>query len=868
MGFYATDGVDCTNTSSNYYPGYGFAGAYGTVTPSFTSNRAPCYDPQGRCCYIIVCLNWVYSCSISFKASYYGKTSASAAPTATGTPTKTPTPSRAASASSTRSASSTPTLTPTRTPTTTVSPTRTPPPTPSKTALATPGASPRAASPSSTPLASIGTSDYNPLLDPVYGACYSTAVLNQGSCGSCYAQAAAVALSIALCRASIASGVPAASAFQQVSTMWAMGEWENYDENCASFPNAPNCGYPCNGGFSEAILLNYAANIHPLLGALGASATSKALLTCSSPSGQAACSAGCDPYTAGACDEGTPTGACTSLYLRDNACASGSATASADATGVNALTARAKLWTPVTTASELPLTSTGGFAAATPFNNAGSMAMNNPYPGPVPASGWSAADTAAIKSYLRNKGPMTVAITVCDALMCHLSAGAQCGLRGSVCTVGPYSGKCLAASAFPGSTTPSGFSAPYIYGAPAFTSTAKLAYSGPSCKAGSGGGHAVTLLGWRNDVLDANGVPTPSWVIRNSWSASVSDGGNFYLPIATASLNIPAGSTSNTVGGAALENPFGLRFRLPGSARALGESADGSHHARHLAALQSGATGIQPTGTFRDCIGDADALREAAAVAKRVMDNAAGFSHGSFVVTSLQCQSVGGAVVYKAAVIATDSITGSRVFHKITFKNHHAAAPGTADASDSAPAGIADDDAGFADDGYGNPGLAAMDSAAAVNGGARALQAKSDSINSTTVVQGGGGGSAPPTPTPAPGSVVVVSQHAIDPAYAATDPVFTGPPITNPNGMVDPVEAFLGVQGNIYVIGAGLAAVGAVLLTLLTLIVWFLWKHRVQIKHLASIIPGRLATLGHKVADAVHHGRANAVALRVHPAGK
>lgn len=828
VSFFSTDGSDCTGAagaSYSYYTNYAVFGTWPFPTASFTLTSAPCR--AATCCTIIKCENLAYACSVSILSTFYGSVSA-ASPSATPTPSKTPTSSRAASASSTRSRSSTSSRTASVTPSVSRPP--------SKTSLPT-----RAAA-TTTPLATLAAgSDYNPALDTKYAACYNVAVLSQGDCGSCYAHAAATALSIALCRASIDSGIPASSAFQQVSTQWAMAEWIAYSNNCQSYPTKETCGNPCLGGWPESILLNFAGNVHPALGALGGG--EKALLTCTSPNGYP-CSSGCNPYTASSCPSSDfaalPSGSsCRSLYLLDNACiASASA---ADTSAVNALTARASKWRVITSVTELSLTTTGSYIEAKPRSAKGDFWFaSSPY---VPADGWSASDITKVKGYLRTYGPMTVIIAYCQSIADYLEQGPTCGMVGGVRTYSiPDGTKCVSKTPITGfSSTGSGFP-DYQYWKPVFPSSASQAYSGPSCVGISAGGlHAVTLLGWRNDIYSASGVLTPSWVIRNSWGVGANNNGDFYLPIATASFN-PVNAFSSSKGGARLAQPFGIRF-VPKTARQLSDgawaAADAAAHRRHLQFVESGEAGLSPSGVLADCSGDDARVQRAANVAKEVVDKDAGFSHTNFVVTQLMCQPVGGSTIVKSAVIATDAITGARVYHKITFQDFGSrVVPTTQEKVDPT---MATDDKQWEDDGYGNPSL--VSSRRLQDEKASGPLTAADSILDAATVA--------PTTTGEPQTYTVLSHDAVNPSTVSADATFATP-LTNPNGMIDPTQAlqdFLGVKGNIYIITSGLIAVAIVLVALISYLVYFIVTHRAEMARLAHKVSAASSRVAHALED-------------------
>jgi len=391
------------------------------------------------------------------------------------------------------------------------------------------------------------------------------------------------------------------------------------------------------------------------------------------------------------------------------------------------------------------------------------------------------------------------------------------------------------------SSTGSG-SSTYKYWKPVFASSINQAYSGPSCVYTGKNGHAVTLIGWRNDIYSESGVLTPSWVIRNSWGFGANNKGDFYLPIATASVN-PATASSSSKGGALLAQPFGIRF-VPKTARQLSDgawaAADAAAHRRHLQFVDSGAAGLSPAGQSTDCSGDDARVQRAANVAKQVVDKDAGFSHTNFVVTTLMCQPVARSTIVKSAVIATDAITGARVYHKITFQDFGSRAVPTQEEFDPT---MATDDKQWEDDGYGNPTPGSSSRRLQDEKASGPLTAAVSSLDAATA--------AAPSTSGEPQTYMVLSHDVVNPATVPADTDFAAP-LTNPNGMIDPTQAlqdFLGVKGNIYVITSGLIAVGIVLLTTMSCLVYFFSSHRAEMARLAHKVSAASARVAHALED-------------------
>jgi len=425
LNVYSTDGADCTSSKTvfGYYAAFSDNSNAGVTFKSFTvgtpANPAPCY--AATCCTILRCNNWFNPCSVSVYSYFSGVAAAS--------PSKLPSP--LASSSSTSSSSTSPSKTPS------ASASKTPQP-----SLA-PGALP---------------ATWDPRTDAKYKVCYTGVVLDQGTCGSCYANAAAHVLSIALCRAAIDSNLQAqmGSTMMQVSTQEAMGIYSQI------------VGTPvkdlCRGGFQEMVLLSYAVNMHPKLG------SSYNLLTCTTPTGRRACSGGCNPYLGFECagPKGgvvNPSGSaisglgCSNFYVDLKSCAAGGL----DTTSTW-LSQTVKDWRVVPSTIDPLYAGKFKTTGQGDFKPSDSSVVPDYRPRDVPSTGWSAADVADIKSYLMTRGPMS------------LSVGGTPFFMSKWQFTKPYTGDCTTIA-----------------------------------------NHAVTLMGWTASV---NGVATPRWIIRNSCACS------------------------------------------------------------------------------------------------------------------------------------------------------------------------------------------------------------------------------------------------------------------------------------------------------------------------------------------------------------
>ncbi len=444
LNVYSTDGSDCTSSSTriSYYPEWSDNSNSGITFKSFSIGTnalrpAPCKEAQ--CCTIFRCNNWFQPCSVSVYSVFSGVTAPS--------PSKLPSPLARASTTSTKSrvasASATPTASATRN---------------------TPGAIP---------------ASWDPRRDTKYRICYTGPVLNQGSCGSCYANAAAHALAISLCRAAVDNNLLASlgGVMQQVSTQQMLGIYSQI------------VGTPvtdlCAGGFDDMLLLSYAVNVHPKLG------NSYNLHTCTKPNGRIVCTGGCNPYLGISCSapvggvvnpsgSATSGSGCSNFYVGLKACVNGGL----DAPSSN-LTNAVKGWRVVPSVIDPEFAGQFLTTGRGVFTDSDALVAPDYRPVSVPAAGWSTADIASIKKYIMTRGPMTMGV------------GASPFFMGTWDKKKPYTGTC--------------------------TATAN---------------HAVTLIGW---VASVGGVATPSWIIRNSWDNTWGDNGDYYVPIASGSKTSGAG---------------------------------------------------------------------------------------------------------------------------------------------------------------------------------------------------------------------------------------------------------------------------------------------------------------------------------------
>ena len=330
-------------------------------------------------------------------------------------------------------------------------------------------------------------------------------------------------------------------------------------------------------------------------------------------------------------------------------------------------------------------------------------------------------------------------------------------------------------------------------------------YDGPGC--GGGINHAVILTGWTT-VPDSRGVSTPAWILRNEWGAGWAWQGEFYAGIATAS------ATDGSVNGAiSLSQPVGLAFVAPPARRELHAeherqmAAVVSHSARVLQLLEENPPA--PTGIVYNCSDDPVLLARAAGVAKTVMDGAlsascatcGAMSYTAFAVHVLECQSVGAGKIYKASVSALNPISGARDAGHVTFYNslYQTTEVVQVDVNGEPLPPPTDDD------GYVAPYAAPQPGAAAANKGTgfRALQAAGTSASGSAK---GGGSTAVLDAVIVPGDASSGTSAAVPGSSAA--------PLTNPIAVVDVFGIVLSsraqlllVQSAVIIVGTGLLAV-------------------------------------------------------------
>ncbi len=751
-----------------------------STASTFRLAAAPCDSTV--CCTVVVCNNWQTPCYFSFSSTFFPAPLHAANATRSASPS--PTPGAAGSSSATH----------------------TPPATPQFEARASNSPRPR-------PLPTLAPgADWWPLAPGRYAVCYTSAPTSQGACSSAHAHAAAAAVSIALCRAAIDAGTAPARAFLQVSPLSAMADWLAAAGPCNGTTPGACTANPCGGGSVEALLLAFALDVSPALrrGAL-------ALLTCTQATLGSPCSGGCDPYTAGACSTGAAGGtvnpaglssaspACSALFLGRGAggtCANGGPLDVQSAV----LTARASALAPLLSASDplfaaAPLTTTGGSASASA----------------VPSGGWSPRDIDSVKSYLRARGPLAVTFTLCADLVNYMAQAQTCGLVGSVMTLPSTDGLfCTARLPFTGAVANPAY-APYPWVAPLFDNSAtRQPYAGPSCSpSNSLGSHTALLVGWRT-APDAFGVPTACWVVRNSWGPAVGDAGHHYFSIAAASLPAaPVGS----VGSMALASPVGLAFvpphlGSPGS-RALGEAAQRESGLRRRLAALAARGAPHGTGLLADCSSDAGALREAAVLAKGLMDASAAAPLTGFVVSTLQCQLVGASTIFKAAVSAIDAVSGNRAFAHVTFQHYPAGAPAAAAEPPPLPRQLLASSRLLQV--QGNSSSSSLSSA---KNGMQVLLGSSVTAVIPPSAAGTASSAAPPSTS------ILLSFTPLQAAQAPADASFAvRQPLTNPGALVDPLQELIGLRASTALVITALVVLGCTLGVALVYAVYFCHHH-------------------------------------------
>lgn len=401
--FYSTDGFDCSQDST-INPPYGYNGVSGSSSASSFTLPAPFQAPCNakQCCTVIVCnlTDTTKTCSFGVASAFYAvpaKEVVAVGLSHTSTPSASPTPTiTVGHAPETGTA----TATSTSTSSASVSPT---PGLPSSSPSVTP-------TPSITPIPPTTNTDWDPREDDTYGVCYRGPVLDQGTCGSCYAHAAAHVLSISLCRSAIDAGYP--PRYIQVSAQLLLAIQKSQGNASAATV--------CAGGAAQALLLTYALNVHPRL---ASTISPAALLTCKPDYNGVPCAAGCNPYTAGPCPAPVggvvnPAGAtddinCANMYLDENLCPSLGNALDAD---TQFLTKAAAAWLPVPSFADpaFPMPTTG-----LPYyfdqDVTPNIAWNDTRREGTRdyQDAWSAADIEVVKKYLRTRGPMSLSLSAC-----------------------------------------------------------------------------------------------------------------------------------------------------------------------------------------------------------------------------------------------------------------------------------------------------------------------------------------------------------------------------------------------------------------------------------------------------------------------
>lgn len=380
--------------------------------------------------------------------------------------------------------------------------------------------------------------------DPRPSFCYSGPVLNQGMCGSCYANSGAEVIAIQLCLALQAQF--GTQQFVQVSPQYTMSIARS---NIAASTGG-QVSQPCAGGSPLYSVLQPFAN-WARANAASSNATIP-LLSCdvslTPVTGTSAqdiggnygatlgipCLAGCAPYQELQC--GSTSGEASAQWMAANpqACPPVYSTTSC--------TAGASYDVDTLAGSN----SLAFFDASANYIGVSQGALA--WGGNVQ---WSASDIALVQSYLASNGPVSVVMSACGSFQSWFQGCTGTGLYDS------YDNQCEANSAQPGYTFSLGQG---IYRAPYNETLMTQPFGGASCPSGTAG-HAVTIVGYT--VI--GGVQ--SWIVRNSWGVSWGDGGHFYLATATA------GCSSCATGSVSLSLPAFLAFSprttptnpLPGS---------------------------------------------------------------------------------------------------------------------------------------------------------------------------------------------------------------------------------------------------------------------------------------------------------------
>jgi hypothetical protein len=531
----------------------------------------------------------------------------------------------------------------------------------------------------------------------------------------------------------------------------------------------------CGGGVSRGVLAAYAANVHPVL------TKTANVLTCTSPQGAKPCSSGCSPYVSSQCPN--PSGSlvnpfgfsffsdvCSDPPLREDACSvrpTSNDDLDADSKWV---TDSSKLWRPVL--SNVDPAFSGAFA--TTGLPSGDLSKSRDI---VPKSGWSNAAVKSVQRYLMTRGPMLVSIGVYEFFSEFYSKSAGNSKK-------PYSGLCEDET-----------------------------------------NHVVVLLGWKM-LANATGHIVPVWIVRNSYGSAWGDGGDFYVPIDTASRDFVRGCLSMQV-------PVGISFS-PSRLRGLSDSDLHSATQRHLQELI--ANPPKPSGAVFTCISNLAAVTSAGIVAKSQMDAALGVAYTGFVVHALECQVTGSGMIYKAAVSAENPVTGSRDKAHITFLKEHVALDPIDDPTINADAPIA------TDSDFALPANSAIGLRQLAAGAHRALSSAADA-------------SAP-----------TVLDFALTPSTPAAADTSFSKAVTNPSALEDPLVQILGIRSSAALVITAIIIVGCFLFAVITYVMHYTWSHYHIMSHLRTHWPTLHLSLPHLHLHMPHLSKDHVVTVHDAPA--
>jgi hypothetical protein len=469
--------------------------------------------------------------------------------------------------------------------------------------------------------------------------CYLNTLLDQGGCGSCYAAASNLVVSVTLCNAAWTRGGSkpgAPSSYYQISQEWFGRAWQTIQG-----------GDFCAGGNSNALnnwvrLFLQRRPLSSLGKAIGATNISTVAVTTCALNRSSLTGACCDPYTMQ--NGNTPV----IPYFSPNYAVSMN-------TSLLAIPGQCLSYD---TAAPYPIDATSMTVTSLGYYLANTSSVQSAVPYLL-----DKRSLYALKYHLYTIGPIYVSIASAP-IDTYPSKYSRAGGNG-------YNGKTW-----------------YAYTGTYSTSTTDALTNLTTVNA-AGADHAVAIIGWAQvpTLTGPGGSPTGNtvecFIIQNSWGLWA-DRGLFYVPTQNATSN------SLTPGGISLGDTYGFplsslaatdgfnwwqspTFRfynsslfssvtgLPTSYRILGDDSDSSARS-----LQAEGSASQTVGDLRDCSGNGQFLELAGAHALAQLRADTGFSFSSLAVHSLHCQRISNGIRTVAGISAVHPVKLSRSFRVVS----------------------------------------------------------------------------------------------------------------------------------------------------------------------------------------------------------